>query len=507
MVVTRNLEIANKMHSLPTDKVLIEKYANDFSVPRELAEIVVRRYPEYSEAHKYLFPSLEHLHDPCLMPDITVAVDEIIETVKRGEGILIYTHDDVDGYTSAAIVYKALFDITRNNDTVHVYPIVRERDGYILNPEVLRTYRDKGVRLLLTVDFGISSKDNFHVAEKEKLRAIICDHHETAMDDFPNPAVNPKRPDSEYPFRELAGVGVAFKLAQVLYQEFFGMNPKEYYSLKKNFFPIVCIGTFADRVPLRDENRIFCVRGMELMHETEEAWAVFLRQNGVLDINRLHKELLSTLGSAAYVNPSLGVDFFIQENMDRVVDHYSVLLDTDQRRRQKIDSLFSDVVSGAEVTSELVLSVIPLSRQHYLGSVAARLREYFKRNTIIIGTTDSRCIGELRSCDLDLYKMLYEMRDFFMDFGGHRKAAGFSMERKNLEPFLDRLKAYVKEHNASNQNGCNSQDQEPETLLRRTDIGMLRRLIPFGEGNPAPLLTDGVSKYTVDNALNIIEKV
>jgi len=495
------------MCSLPADKVLIEKYTNDFSIPRELAEIVARRYPEYSVAQKYLFPSVEQLNDPSSLPDIKIAVDEIIETVKRGDGILIYTHDDVDGYTSAAVVYKSLVDITRNSDTVHVYPIVRERDGYILNPQVLRTYRNKGVRLLLTVDFGISNKDNFLVAEREGLKAVICDHHETTLDNFPNPAVNPKRPDSEYPFRELAGVGVAFKLAQVLYQEFFGMSAKEYYSLKRNFFPIVCIGTFSDRVPLREENRVFCIRGMELMHEIEEAWAICLRQSGDVDINRLHKELLPTLGSAAYVNPSLGVDFFIHENMDRVIEYYNKLRETDQRRRQRIDSLFSEVVSSAEVASELVLSVIPLSKLHYLGSVAARLRDYYKRNSIIIGVKDNKCIGELRSCDLDLYTMLYEMRDFFLDFGGHKKAAGFSMDRKNLEPFLDGLRGYLKKRNTNNQNACNLSDPEPETILRRADIGMLGRLVPFGEGNPAPLLTDGVSKYTIDNMLNIIEKV
>jgi single-stranded-DNA-specific exonuclease len=495
------------MCSFPVDKVLIEKYANDFSIPRELATIVARRYPEYSGAQRYLFPRVEQLHDPASMPDIKVAVDKIIETVKRGDGILIYTHDDVDGYTSAAVVYKALHDITRNSDGVYVYPIVRERDGYVLNPQVLRTYRDKGVRLLLTVDFGISNKDNFRIAEKEALNAVICDHHETNLDNFPNPAVNPKRPDSKYPFRELAGVGVAFKLAQFLYQEFFGMSANEFYSLRKNFFPIVCIGTFSDRVALREENRVFCVHGMQLMQETEEAWAVFLRQSGEVDINRLHREVLSTLGSAAYVDPRLGIEFFIHEEIDKVVECYNTLRETDQRRRQEIDSLFSEVVSSAAVTSELVLSVIPLSKQHYLGSVAARLREYFKRNSIIIGVKDNKCIGELRSCDLDLYRLLYDMRDFFLDFGGHKKAAGFSMDRRNLEPFLDGLQSYLRNRSVDIQNACDLSDSEPEALLRKSDIGMLDRLVPFGEGNPAPILTDGVSKYTVDNMLNIIEKV
>ena len=487
------------------DKMLIEKYASDFSIPRELAEIVARRYPEYSEAQKYLFPSLQYLHDPSLMPDIKVAVEEIMATVKKGDGILIYTHDDVDGYTSAAIVHKALNDITRGSDSVYVYPIVREKDGYILNPEVLRSYQAKGVRLLVTVDFGISNDENFRIAEKQGLRAIICDHHETTLTSFPLPAVNPKRPDSNYPFRELAGVGVAFKLVQYLYQQFFGVDGDEFYSLKKAFFSIVCIGTFSDRVMLRDENRIFTTYGMQLLNEIDEAWALCLRQSGPVDINRMLREVIPTLGSAAYIDPRLGVEFFIEKDLGRVVACYNTLRETDQQRRQAIDTLFSDVVSSAEVTPKLVLSVIPLSKQHYLGSVAARLRDYYKRNAVIIGVKDDRCVGELRSCGLDLYELLSEFRDMFIDFGGHKKAAGFSMKSANLDQLLEKIKRYVSQQGSDAEHGCEAPDAAAETRLRRADVGILHRLAPFGEGNPAPVLTDGVSRYTIDNTMKVFD--
>lgn len=500
------MESKDSMRASAVDKVLIEKYANDFSIPNELAEIVARRFPEYSEAQRYLFPSLEQLHSPASMPDIGVAVEEIIATVKKGEGILIYTHDDVDGYTSAAIVYKALDDITRGSDAVHVYPIIREQDGYILNPRVLRSYRDKGVRLLVTVDFGISNEGNFRIANQEGLRAIICDHHETALTSFPLPAVNPKRQDSKYPFRELAGVGVAFKLAQFLYQEFFGINADEFYGLKKNFFPVVCIGTFSDRVMLRDENRIFSTHGMRLLNENDEAWALCLKQAGDIDINRLLREVIPTIGAAAYIDPRLGLEFFIGKDPDKVTAYYNTLRETDQRRRQAIDSLFSDVVSSAEVTSKLVLSVVPLSKQHYLGSVAARLRDYYRRNSIIIGVRNDKCIGELRSCGMDLYELLYNFRDLFIDFGGHKKAAGFSMKHENLDGFLENIRQYINEGSSDLEDDCDTSNPGAETHLRRADIGMLRRLIPFGEGNPAPVLTDGVSRYTVDNAMKIIDK-
>ncbi len=487
------------------DKMLIEKYASDFSIPRELAEIVARRYPEYSEAQRYLFPRLENLHDPASMPDSDGAVKEIIDTVKQGEGILIYTHDDVDGYTSAAVMYKALDDITKGANSVYVYPIIREKDGYIINGEVLRSYRDKGVRLLLTVDFGISNSDNFRIAEQEGMRAIICDHHETSLSEFPFPAFDPKRPDSKYPFRELAGVGVAFKLAQLLYREFFGMDDSEFYSLKRNFFPIVGMGTFSDRVALHEENRIFAIEGMRLMNEIDEAWVSCLGQNGSVDISRLLKEIIPTLGSAAYIDPRLGVDFFVEEDAEKVKECYATLLRTDESRRAAIDALFSEVVATAKVSSRLVLSVIPLSRQHYLGSVAARLRDYYRRNSIIIGVSDDRCIGELRSCGLDLYALLYKFRELFIDFGGHKKAAGFSMKKENLEGFLENVKQYIDQNGSAAESDCNSTIPEAETRLRRADIGMLERLLPFGEGNPAPVLTDGVTRYTIDNTMRMTD--
>jgi single-stranded-DNA-specific exonuclease len=131
-----------EMSALGADKMLVEKYASAFSIPRELAQIIARRYPEYSRAQRYLFPDVNQLFDPSLMPDIDTAANEIIGAVNKGEGILIYTHDDVDGYTSAAVVYKALDDLTRGSDHVHVYPIIREQDGYVLNPQVLESYRD-----------------------------------------------------------------------------------------------------------------------------------------------------------------------------------------------------------------------------------------------------------------------------------------------------------------------------------------------------------------------------
>jgi single-stranded-DNA-specific exonuclease len=301
----------------------------------------------------------------------------------------------------------------------------------------------------------------------------------------------------------LAGVGVAFKLAQFLYQQFFGISASELYSLKKNLFPIVCIGTFADRVVLRGENRIFCKYGMEVINSISEPWVTCLKKEGDVNIQRVLKEVIPTIGSAAYRDPRLGVDFFMNDDLERVIAIYGELRATDQKRKQEIDAVFSEVITSAEVMPKLVISIVPLSKQHYLGSIASRLRDYYKRNSVIIGVKDEKCVGELRSCGLDLYKLLFKMRNFFGDFGGHKKAAGFSMNESNLTTFLDTLKGYVQNQDPDIQDECNASDPTPETFLRRSDVGMLKVLAPFGEGNPAPILTDGTSVYTIDNTLNL----
>ena len=243
------------------------------------------------------------------------------------------------------------------------------------------------------------------------------------------------------------------------------------------------------------------------MNEIDKPWIACLKRSGLVDVNRLLREVIPAIGSAAYNDPTLGVEFLIEKDLDKVTACYDKLRETDLKRRQEIDALFGEVVTSAKVTSSLVLSLVPLSKQHYLGSVAARLREYYKRNSIIIGLKDDRCVGELRSCDIDLYGLLYEMRRFFIDFGGHKKAAGFSIERRNLDAFLDEFVKKVEKYSSDILAGCNSDEAEPEALLRKSEANMLEVLRPFGEGNAAPVLTDGVSTYTVDNALNIIEKV
>jgi len=489
------------------DRILVQRYSSDFGIPSELAQIVAQRFPEYESAKAFLFPDLKHLHDPSTIPDIEVAVSKIIQSLNRKEKILIYCHDDPDGYTSAVILYKTLKDLSRTrNNTIFVYPIIREKDGYILNPEVLREYKQRGVTFVITVDFGISSEENFRIAKNEGFDLVVCDHHEIHTADFSAPAVNPKRPDSKYPFRELAGCGVTFKLAQLLYQKVFNLTPVEFYNLKKDFFPLVMIGTISDRVLLLGENRVLCFYGLQMFNHLDDPWIKYFRNMPDSYVERVIGDIIQVVGSAAYVDPRLAIEVMLSSDEQYVAEIIEKLKTANNERRQAIILLYREAIAAAKIFPNLVISVISFSRQHHLGSVSARLRDRYKKTSMVIGIKNSRCFGELRSSDINLYKMLYHFRNLFLDFGGHYRAAGFTMLEDNLDRLVDGAVKYISEYIEKSPNEYAKADKIPTTFLNRSRVDILMPLLPFGEGNPAPVLTDGVTTYTINNQFHIIEK-
>lgn len=495
--------MGNKVMTAQPDKVLVQRYAADFAIPRELAQIVAVRYPVYTEAKAYLSSDLGSLHDPGLLPDIERAADRIMRAVRDNTGILVYCHDDVDGYTAGVVMYKTLTDMVRNRtQPLFLYPVVREKDGYILNPDVLSEFRSKGARLVITVDFGVSSTENIEVAKVQDMDLVVCDHHEVKVDAFTVPAVDPKRPSSHYPFRELAGVGVTFKLAQFLYRCSLNLNAEEFFSVKKEFFPLAMLGTIADRVILDDENRVLCRHGMDICNQIDIPWISYFRDQGDIDVGMVTGMIIPTVSSAAYCDPGLGVQVFMSSEMAFVRETFRKLQNVTDERRQGVAVFFEDVISAARVYPEVVISVVPVVRRHYLGSVAGWLRDRYQRTAVVIGIKDGRCIGELRSYQVDLYEMLHSMGDLFFDYGGHQKAAGFTMDQKHLDELTDSVLRYA----AGNTHEEEKKIDEPIFHLARSHVDILRPLMPFGEGNPAPVLTDGTLIYTIDNRLNIIEK-
>jgi len=490
-------------NNIEEPSIVARKYADDFSLPVEIAQIVARRFPAYDQASAFLHGGLDQLHDPDKIPDILAAAECLIRAVRAGRKILIYGHDDPDGFTSAVVAYETLNDISRDrNDQIFIYPVVRDVDGYILNPKVLRDYKAQGVDLVLTVDFGISNNLNFEIARAEGMELIICDHHESGITDFPILAVDPKRVDSEYPFRELAGVGVVSKLSQVIYREAFNLSADEFYNLKKDFIVLAMIGTIADRVRMTGENRIYTRQGIQIINRVGMPWLEALRKGGEISIAFIYTDIIPMLVSAAHGDPRLGIRLLTTHDQHEVLEIIQKLRSITDMRRHDIDRLFKESVDAAKVYPNLVISTLPLTKIHYLGALSSRLKDYYRKNVVIIETREQQCHGELRSAGLDLYKMLSHLQDLFIDYGGHKMAAGFSMELNKYDEFVERANHYA----GNSISEDHPETTIPETVLDKSQVHLLTPLMPFGEGNPAPILTDGTDLYTIDNKFNIIDK-
>src|SRR4030042_2783612 len=300
------------------DPVLSNIYANAFNIPIELARILAYRLPKYGEASKFLKPQFKDLHEPDFPPDISVVSDRLMNKIQKNETILIYGHDDPDGFTSAALMFKTLKETSRGGaPEIHVYIFDREKDGYIINPDILKKFRRSGCNTILTVDFGISSAENFRIARENNFELLVCDHHETKLDSFPMPAIDPKRPDSKYPFRDLAGVGVALKLAIFLYRQILGLSSAEFFALKKEFLALAMICTIADRVTLLNENRVLCHAGIDAANKISYGWLHEFQKIATTDFGRVISEIIPTLASAAYVDQKMTIELLFSDETKR----------------------------------------------------------------------------------------------------------------------------------------------------------------------------------------------
>ena len=257
----------------------VEKIENEYGISNLLAKILVNRTViKKEDIDLFLKPTRHDFHNPYLMPDMELAVNRIIEAINNNEKILIYGDYDVDGITSITVLKSFL--IERKANVSHYIPN-RLNEGYGLNKEAIKKIADDGVNLIITVDCGISGIEEVDYANSLGLKVIVTDHHEVG-ENLPNAiaVVDAKRKDNTYPFRELAGVGVSFKLIQAISQRL-ELEEKEY--LK--YLDIVCIGTISDIVPLVDENRVIAKLGLKLVEVTKN-----IGLKTLLEVSRVFKD-------------------------------------------------------------------------------------------------------------------------------------------------------------------------------------------------------------------------
>lgn len=460
-------------------------------VPPLLVQLLFNRgisNPSDFEAFLAASPILGN--DPFLLPDMSQAVARIFKALLRGERIAVFGDFDADGITATVIMVEVIEVL--GGDVIAYIPH-RSEEGHGLNMNALREFREAGVSLVITVDCGVSSVDEVIGATEMGMDVIITDHH-TLSGPMPVACavVNPKRPDSRYPFPHLAGVGVAFKLIEALTS---GQHP----SVVEDCLSLVALGTIADMSPLTGENRYLVKRGIQVMTSTTRPGMVSLLKKSGLSSEKLSSgsvawELAPRLNAAGRVDHArIGYQLLHTRSIEEAEQMADVLDDINKQRQTLLDTHWNrarKIVLSKPGDSYILLVDDPDFPPGVCGLVASRLVDEFRRPAIVMQTFGLTARGSCRSLpEFDIIAALNGCSDLFSRFGGHPGAAGFSMSISNMEALSTRLTTEAETKLAG-------LDLSPQividaeatpSMLTGDTLKSVQRLAPFGQGNRTPL--------------------
>lgn len=472
-----------------------KSFSDELGVSPLLVGILLGRgLSDVRALREYLFPDMRHMRDPFLMRDMEAAVTRILRALEAKEGVLIHGDYDVDGLTAVALLVKVL---TGLGLTVAHYIPNRLSEGYGVSTEGLSLAKKLGAGLVITVDCGIVACDEVDYARKLGLECIITDHHE------PGPRIpdalavlDPKRPDCSYPEKELAGIGVAYKLCQALFRAL-GREEGEL----EAYLDMVALGTIADVAPLRGENRVFVTKGLDVMQRTPNpAVAALLRSAGLFGKEFSATHIAFTLAPRINAVGRMGdsqrvVDFLVTESA-REASEIAMVLEQENKRRQRVDSQV--LLEARQLMESMDLeehwTVVLASRTWHpgvLGIVASRLVEKYARPVVLI-TLDENGIGRgsARSIpSFNLHDALTACREYLIEYGGHQHAAGLKIKEGNLESFAKAMNrhahAVLTPHSLVRELAIDAEvsaEEVDDRLLEEVKL-----TAPNGPANPKPL--------------------
>ena len=411
-------------------KILQEKY----KINKLLATVLTNR--EITDIRIYLEPTRHDFHNPYEMPDMEKAVNRIIQAIDKKEKIIIYGDYDVDGITSITILKSFFKEL--NIDVGHYIPN-RLNEGYGLNKDAIKMIAKQGYNLMITVDCGITAVEEIEYAKTLNLDTIITDHHEQA-EIIPDAiaVVDCKRKDNKYPFRELAGVGVAFKLCQALSQK---LNLDESSYLK--FLDIVALGTISDIVPLRDENRVITKLGMMLIKQTKNCGLVaLLNMCGYRKIDSTAVSFgiaprINACGRMGYANEAL--DLLLATNIRDASEKARNITKYNNDRQNYEKIIYQEAIEQIEKEHLEEKNSIVLGGKNWhhgvVGIVASKITDLYYKPCLLLCFENGEDIGKGsgRSIDgFDLHEALSKCKDELEGFGGHSMAVGLSIKKEKL---------------------------------------------------------------------------
>ena len=479
-----------------TNKEFLEYLSRKASISTAFAQLLVNRgYKDAESIKDFLSPSLENLIDPFLMPDMEKAVQRIKTALTNGETVLVCGDYDADGITSTALLVSVLRTLGLKT---HYHIPNRITEGYGLGKQGVQKAQAIGAGLIITVDCGISSEEEVSMSNSQGIDVVITDHHEPPKR-LPDAAaiINPHREDSGYPFKYLAGVGVAFKLAQALFQ---APSSKLQAPSSEGLLALVAIGTVADSVPLTGENRILATYGLKALNKSssqiigiqslKEAAGIEDKElrSGILSYTMIPRiNAVGRLGDANEV-----VELFLAQD-ESITKKIALFLEEQNKKRQRLEEdIYKSALNMIDAHPPGSAIVLYSSEWHtgVVGIVASRLVEMFYRPAFLFSLKNGIAKGSARSIPpFHIYKGITECAELLIGYGGHSQAAGLRLHAENLHAFKKQINSIVE----------NTLSEEDMTPLLEIDAGIelfeinsnltreITLLEPFGNSNQAPL--------------------
>ena len=472
----------------------VDKLSKDINVNATLATMLINRGVEnFDQAKDYFRPSLNLLHDPFLMKDMDAAVLRIAKAVKNEEHILVYGDYDVDGTTAVALMYEFLKGFYPHVD---FYIPDRYKEGYGISERGVHYAAEAGFSLIIALDCGIKSMDKVELASELGVDFIICDHH-TPGDELPKAVavLDPKRQDCKYPYKELSGCGVGFKLIQA-YAKAQQFEEASLYT----YLDLVVVSIAADIVPITGENRILAYYGLDRINNTPRPGLKALMLLSKIEKDIQISDIVFKIGprinaSGRLEHAKASVELLIAPNLDEAIERAKLVDEVNATRRnfdEHITKEAFEMLALQEEGAQWNSTVLFKQDWHkgVIGIVASRCIEKYYRPTIILTESNNKATGSARSVvDFDIYEAIAECADLLDQFGGHKYAAGLTLDVKNVPAFQKKFEEVVRSRiKATHLKPVIEIDDV--LLLDQINYkfyNIIKQMAPFGPGNSEPI--------------------
>ncbi len=487
------MEIRWKAKPLPNSQI-VAKLSAEINVSEAIATILVQRgIDTFEKAKAYFRPQLSDLHDPFLLKDMDLAYNRIKRAVYQGEKMMVYGDYDVDGTTAVSIVYSYFVTL---NPNIEYYIPDRYKEGYGISKMGIDYAKENGIGLIIALDCGIRSNELVDYANSLGIDFIICDHH-LPGETLPNAhaILNPKRRDCSYPYKELSGAGIGFKLVQ-------GYSKKEGFAEDKilEYIDLVAVSIASDMVDMQGENRVLAYFGLKKLNENPSIGLQALIEVGPKKKTYSIQDIIFGIGpkinAAGRISDATAAVRVLIEKEYTTARQLTRVLNERNTERKELDNDITknaiDMVEGTPGMSERKSIVIRGEAWHkgVIGIVASRMVEQFYKPTIVFSQNDGMLTGSARSVkNFDIHEAITECSQWVEQFGGHKYAAGLSIKAENFDAFSAQFESVV------------LRDIEEASLLPEVEydlditldqltpkfLSLVNQMSPFGPGNPLPI--------------------